>query len=361
MLPSGASSERPSATAGTAVKPTISDMRAATAAEWDAAYESCPYATYSQSRAWSEDWATYTHGSMKPGPLLARFDDGHRALLPLTRQRRRSRLTMRHLMSPAGTYGGWLTDEPLTPLHAEVLTDWLLTERVPLWWRVNPFDPLAAVPMPRATEPDETHIVRLERGLEAQMSHHGHREAVSKARRAGLTVRRAAGADDWQTYYSIYLSNLERWGADASSNYGAALFDLLRLRGAPGIDLWLVELEDGTIVSGSINLCGPHHVAGWHMASLSDYFRLKPTNLLVNEMIKDAIERSFTWFDMHPSGGHEGATRFKENCGGERLECPVIIAGEPAGAGRGLVADAMRRLRGTADEGGSAAAKKPAG
>jgi hypothetical protein len=341
------------------VRPAITEVCAATAVEWDEMWAACPYATYSQSRAWSEDWATYTGGSLQPRPMLARFDDGHRVLLPLTRQRRRSRLTMRHLLSPAGTYGGWLTGEPLTPLHAEVLTEWLLAKRAPLWWRVNPFDPLAAVPMARATEPDETHIVRLERGLEAQMSHRGHREAVRKAQRAGLTVRKGAGAGDWETYYSIYLTTLERWGPNASSNYGAALFELLRRRGAPGIDLWLVELEDGTAVSGSINLCGPRHLAGWHMASLSDYFRLKPTNLLINEMIQDAVDRSFSWFDMHPSGGHEGVTRFKENCGGEPLKCPVIVAGEPAGSGRRLVADVVRRLRGSTDPSGPAPDEKP--
>ena len=331
----------------------IIDVRAATAAEWDETWAACSYATYSQSRAWAEDWGTYTRGLMKPSPLLARFTDGRQVLLPLTRQRRRSRLTMRHLSSPAGTYGGWLTTEPLTPAHAEILTEWLLAERVPLWWRVNPFDPLAAVPMARATEPDETHIVRLERGLEAQMSHHGYREAVRKAQRAGLTTRKGAGPDDWETYYSIYLSTLERWGPTAGSVYGSALFELLRGRGAPGIDLWLVELEDGTVVSGAVNLCGPRHVAGWHMASLSEYFPLNPTKLLVNAMIEDAIERSFSWFDLHPSGGHEGVTRFKENCGGEPLKCPVIVAGELTGGGRGVVADVVRTLRGFMDRSGS--------
>jgi hypothetical protein len=245
------------------------------------------------------------------------------------------------------------------PARGEVLTDWVLAERAPLWWRVNPFDPLAAVPMARATEPDETHIVRLERGLEAQMSHRSHREAVRKARRAGLTVRKGASPGDCKTYYSMYLTTPERWGPDASSNYGAALFEPLRRRGAPGIDLWLVELEDGTVVSGSINLCGPRHLAGWHMASLSEYFRLKPTNLLVNKMIEDAIDRSFCWFDMHPSGGHEGVTRFKENCGGEPLTCRVIVAGKPAGSGRRLVADVVRRLRGSTDPSGSAPDEKP--
>ena len=337
----------------------IAQIRAATAAEWDELWTACPYAAYSQSRAWSEDWEAYTRGSLRPRPMLLRFNDGHRVLLPLTRERRRSRLTARHLMSPAGTYGGWLTGQALMPHHAEVLTEWLLAEHPRLWWRINPFDPLAAVPMTRATEPDETHVVRLEHGVEDRVDHHGHREAVHKARRAGLVVRRAAGPRDWETYYSIYAAALKRWGSAASSAYGARLFEILRRRGAPGIDLWLVEADDGTTVGGAVNLCGPRHVAGWHMATRPEYVRMGAAKLLVQEMIEDAAERAFSWFDLHPSGGHAGVTRFKENCGGRPLACPVIVSGRPARSRRRVVADVVRRLSGSADESLPAPDQKP--
>ena len=126
----------------------VRDSRPATATEWDALWAACPYATYFHSRAWSEDWSAYTAGSLVPAPVLVTFNDGRRALLPITRQLRRRGLAVRYLLSPAGTYGGWLADQPLEAAHAELLTAWLLRKRVPLWWRVNPFDPLAAVPGP---------------------------------------------------------------------------------------------------------------------------------------------------------------------------------------------------------------------
>ena len=158
---------------------------------------------------------------------------------------------------------------------------------------------------------------------------HRHRTAVRKAERAGLTVRQAATAEDWAAYFSIYESTLARWGENASSRYGAELFELLRRRGEPGVRLWLVELQNGPIVAGAVTLCAPHHVVGWHMATLADYFRLRPSNLLVHEMARDACERSLDWLDLNPSGGHEGVRVFKQRCGGRPMACPVIVKDSP--------------------------------
>jgi CelD/BcsL family acetyltransferase involved in cellulose biosynthesis len=305
----------------------VRDVRPATATEWDALWLACPYSTYFHSRAWSEDWSAYTGGALVPAPVLVTFNDGRRALLPITRQLRRRGLAVRYILSPAGTYGGWLTDEPLEESHAKLLTAWLLAKRVPLWWRVNPFDPLAAVPAQRATEPDVTHVLSVQRDAEGSCEQvtHGQRSNVNKARRAGLVIRRATSAADWEVYFSIYESTLARWGENASSRYGAELFELLRRRGEPGVTLWLAEVQKGLIVAGAITLSAPHHVAGWHMAALADYFRLKPNNLMVHEIAQDACERSLGWLDMNPSGGHEGVQTFKERCGGQPLACPVIV------------------------------------
>jgi CelD/BcsL family acetyltransferase involved in cellulose biosynthesis len=330
---------------------TLREARPATAAEWDAVWTACPYATYFHSRAWSEDWSTYTRGSLVPAPELVTFSDERRALLPITRQLRRRGLAVRNILSPAGTYGGWLADEPLETAHAQLLTAWLLAKRVPLWWRVNPFDPLAAVPAQEATEPDVTHLLPVERDAEGRCENvtHSQRSAVNKARRAGLVVRHATSAADWEVYFSIYENTLARWGDTASSRYGAELFELLRRRGEPGVTLWLTELQDGPIVAGAITLSAPHHVAGWHMATLADYFRLKPNNLMVHEIAEDACQRSLSWFDMNPSGGHKGVQEFKERCGGQPLACPVIVKDTPwtrAVAAAGAVAARLRGVNG---------------
>ena len=311
---------------GAPVRRAVRDVRPASAAEWQAAWRSCPYATYFQSPAWAADWADYTGGTLRPAPLLVTLPDGMRVVLPLTRQRRHRGLANRYLLSPAGTYGGWLAAEGLQQPQAEALLPWILRSRAPLWWRVNPFDPCAAVLERAADEPDTTRVLRLSCGPDGayEDASRGHKSALRKALRSGLRVRRAAGADDWARYYAIYESSLTRWGEQATSRYGAGLFELLRRRGSPDVELWLVELDEATVVAGGLCVYGPSHAAYWHGAALAEYFELRPANLLVHEFMVDACARGLDWFDLNPSGGHAGVDTFKQRLGAESLSCPII-------------------------------------
>ena len=306
---------------------TVADVRPATAAEWDAAWAACGHATYFQSRAWFEDWATYTRGAMAPRPVTVRFDDGCRVVLPIARQRHHRVLGSRYFLSPAGTYGGWLGDETLGAGHAVALADWLLSARLPLWWRINPFDPGAADLAVGAVENDVTHVLHLDSGLDAvcDRATHGHACAIRKAQRKGLRVRLADCPQDWEQYYKAYEASLARWGDTASSRYGAELFELLRRRGSPGIELWLATLDDATIIAGGLCLYAPRHVSYWHAAALSEFFALRPANLLVHEMVFDACARGLRWFDLNPSGGHEGVRTFKERVGAVAVPSPVVV------------------------------------
>jgi CelD/BcsL family acetyltransferase involved in cellulose biosynthesis len=313
--------------AGVAVTSSISEVRAATPTEWDAAFEACPHATASHSRGWAEDWSQYTHGMMRPAPLLLRLDDGSRLVIPLTRKRRHHGLASQYLSAPAGTYGGWISADPLEEPRARAVAEWLLEHRSPLWWRLNPFDPHAAALEALATQPEETHAVHLEAGFSSacERATHGHRCAVRKAQRNGLTVRRAASAADWEAYYAVYLDTLRRWGEQASSRYEPLLFDLLRRRGAPAVELWLAALESGEIIAGGLALYAPHHVMYWHAAARAEHFALRPANLLVHEMMLDACARGLEWFDLNPSGGHAGVRTFKERLGAVALPASVVI------------------------------------
>lgn len=324
------------------------DVRVATAAEWDAAWAACPHATYFHSRAWSEDWAAYTRGVMSPQPMLARFPDGRSVVIPLTRERRSRGRRVHWLMSPAGTYGGWLAAEPLEDEQVLALATWLRRARAPLWWRVSPFDPSAPVLEALAVEQDTTHALRLEWGFESacERASHGHACAVRKAQREGVRVRRATSAADWEAYLRIYEEALARWGERASSRYGPRLFELLRRRGTPGVELWLATLHEGSIIAGGLCLYGPRHASCWHAASLSQFFSLRPANLLVHEMTLDACLRSLAWFDLNPSGGHDGVRIFKERVGAVALPSPVIIYGKTRAA---LVDRALRLARGRVD------------
>jgi hypothetical protein len=296
----------------------------ATPEQWDEHWRGCRHASYFESRPWAEAWASYQPGRMRPAPVLLRFNDGRRVLLPITRERLRRGLDGRYLLSPAGAYGGWLTTEPLDMAHARMVVDWLLAERRPLWWRPNPFDPLIDVVSSSLTKEDVTHAVPLDRWLEAQRAHKGHMEAVRKARRSGVTIRHADRREDWEAYFAIYEHTLERWTEAPAIRYHAGLFEALRRHEGRGVELWLAEFEGERLVAGALNVYAHDHVSGWHMATRSDFFHLKPTDLLVHDMIADAHMRGFKWFDMNPSGGHEGVVRFKRHCGGMAIASPIV-------------------------------------
>ena len=301
--------------------------RGALAHEWDAMWSACPHATYFHSREWSELWATYTDGDMRPAARLVTFSDGATVILSLTRQRLRRGLRSRWLSAPAGTFGGWLSDGdgiPLSREHALALHA-LMTRGGELWWRLNPYDPLAAELASLADEYDDTHVLELTHGVDStcERGAHGHLTSVRKAVRAGVVARKATSLDDWRAYYAVYEDSLRRWGDNASSSYGWPLFKAMFERGSRHIDLWLAELDD-VVIGGGICLSAGRHVAYWHAASLSSHFSFRPANLLVDAMVNDACAREMTWFDFNPSGGHEGVRIFKERCGATPIPSPIF-------------------------------------
>jgi hypothetical protein len=246
-------------------------------------------------------------------------------------------LTHRHVVrsfgssfygSAAGAYGGWLASRPLTPAHARALRDHLVRSMPDLWWRLNPFEPataeLAADELERTQELEYTQALPLGTGFEAidADSDRSHRKAVRKARREGLVVRKGAGAEDWEAYYRLYREAVGRWGARATSDYGRPLFDALRRREGHGVELWIVERQ--SIIAAQINLRSRRIVTGWGAAGRDGCYHLRPMDLLSDEMVRAATDDGLEWFDLHPSGGHDGVVEFKRHLGAVELAAPVL-------------------------------------
>jgi lipid II:glycine glycyltransferase (peptidoglycan interpeptide bridge formation enzyme) len=85
----------------------------------------------------------------------------------------------------------------------------------------------------------------------------------------------------------------------------------------------LAKYEDRSI-AGALCFYTKNHVVYWHGAAYSDYFELRPVNLLMYEAIKDACENGYSWFDFNPSGGHEGVKAFKKSFGPTALRSDVV-------------------------------------
>jgi hypothetical protein len=267
---------------------------------------------------------------MTPRAEAVLFSDGTRAVLPLTRQRLARGVSYVDLSSPAGTYGGWLSADRLGAGHAELLVRHLLQKRRAVWWRVNPFDPLAASVAGLPLQADWTQALPLSSDTEGvcARAHHGPRSAARKAVREGVSVRLAQSDSDWHGYYRIYLQLLEHWGGRASSRYDWSLFDALGRLEGDQVRLWLADYGD-RLIGGGICLYSHTHVSYWHAATLPKFRHLRPSDLLAFTMIEDACERGYGWFDFNPSGGHEGVVTFKKRFGCDSLAAPFISRQRP--------------------------------
>lgn len=302
----------------------IQNIRSASSEEWDYSWKQCSYSTYFHSREWAEVWNEYSKGEIRPDPKIVIFNDGKRLLLPLSYQKGLKGLVKKYISSPAGTFGGWISADDLQKQHGILLTEILTKQYGKLSWRINPYDELILKSGIKASKNDETHALNLKSGFDALYKQwtKGHASAARKARKAGITIRIAENVNDWKEYYMAYQDSLRRWGDDATSTYTWKLFEILCKRNSLNIKLWLAIYE-GKAIAGSLCFYAKNHVVYWHGAAYSDYFKLRPVNLLMYEIIKNACDQGYSWFDFNPSGGHEGVKNFKKSFGAKPMNSSV--------------------------------------
>lgn len=303
----------------------ITNERQATSEEWDEIWNHCEYATYFHSREWAEIWQNYSNEKMIPHARIITFSDGKSALLTLSVQWILRGVFKKHLSSPAGTYGGWLSLDVLSEDHSRILHTYITTHCKNLVWRLNPFGPVDTSPPTKEIKHDETLALNLEPGFEAIFKtwSKGHASAARKARKAGVEIREATTLQEWKDYYSLYEDSLKRWGEAATSHYNWRLFQHIYDLSSPDIKLWIATYKN-QIVAGALCLYANKHVAYWHGSASSDHFQLRPVNLLMYEVIEKSCASGFKWFDFNPSGGHEGVKAFKKSFGTEAIASPVV-------------------------------------
>lgn len=303
----------------------INEERLATPDEWDHIWRNCDYATYFHSREWAEIWQRYTQGKIKPEAKLIIFSDAQSVLLTLSSRRILKGVIKQYVLSPAGTFGGWLSCEELSESHSRLLYKHIMTHYKSLIWRLNPYNVFETNLKIKDFKNDETHTLNLENGFDAIYKGwtKGHASAARKARKAGVEIREATTLQDWKDYYEIYEESLKRWGNDASSRYEWPLFQIIFECSSPNITLWLATFDD-KVIAGALCLFAKKHVGYWHGAASAEYFKLRPVNLLMYEIIKNSCEKGYHWFDFNPSSGHEGVRNFKKSFGAKPMACPIV-------------------------------------
>jgi hypothetical protein len=331
----------------------ITEVSPVTAQEWDAIYRECDYATYFHSRRWAECWRGLRTKPQVPATRIVRFSDGARAVVPMTRKVRARGLLDMLTSTTDGNIGGWISCDDLGPEHAELLTNHLLNDlEHSLSWRPNPFEPHAQLVLrhvrARATPvwasqsrsekvarcvmnwgnpiviDDHTHALDLSGGFDALFKPQASVCRLAKtAKRAGVEVDVTERVEDWRAYFDVYQSSLERWGRDPNDSFAWELFERIFSTPPSERKLWVARCE-GKIVCGALCFYAKRHAMYWHGSALKDYFKLRPVNYLMLEIIRDACEQGHAWWDFGPSGFLSGVVRFKESFGARALAAPMV-------------------------------------
>lgn len=295
--------------------------------EWWRVAEQCPYATFFHTPLWSQI-ACETNDEFNDRTQGYKCDNGTRVILPAVGhntpvQKFGMSKTIRRFKSTfAGCYGGPIADGEFE--LSEFPVDSLSNGMDIVSMKSNPIATGVLPKEPFTTDSDFTQLIRLKEfdnyeDVEGSFSK-SRRRYVRKSRREGGDVREATSLNDWKTYYAAYEDSLERWD-DVSSTYSWEFFKTiyeLSQEYPELIKLWLSTV-DSEIASGALVFYWGSHADYWHGAADRDYFDANPNGILHAEIIRDAMERGFQYYDFNPSGGHEGVVKFKQKFGTERV------------------------------------------
>lgn len=134
----------------------------------------------------------------------------------------------------------------------------------------------------------------------------------------GVLIDEARTLDDYKEYYDVYQDSVRRWGKNATSNYPFKLFENIYKLRSPSVKLYIARLKD-KIISGALLLYHNNHVSWWNGATLEEYFKYYPANLLQSKLIELSCIEGYLIYDFNSSGGHEGVAKFKSHFGAKNL------------------------------------------
>ena len=287
--------------------------------EWQEIADKCDYATFFHTPNWSKVF-TGAYPDMKIATKKFVLGDRTRVILPFVSLRTKTGLFSSYLSNAAGVYGGIISERKINKNEIDEIFTSLIGKNIAHILIVG--NPLYDCKLPEQfrAKIDFTHILKLDENKEKLISYSdGARNCINRAKKFRVVCRTANNnMDDWKKYYSIYQEALKRWGNESTNQYPFSLFEnIFKLRD-PNIKLWLVFFE-GKVVGGSLSFYHNRHCVVWHAAFLSNYFKYGISNFLYHNIILDAKEKGYKYYDFNPSGGHEGTVNFKESFGLKRL------------------------------------------
>jgi hypothetical protein len=289
--------------------------------EWQEIVNKCRYSTFFHTPTWSKIF-TKTYPNMNIATKKFVLDDQMRVILPLICIRTRIGLVSSYVSNIAGVYGGIISERRIKEDEINEIFTYLTSKSISNISIVG--NPLFSYTLPKqfSVNVDFTHILKLDIDIEKLWKNYksSNQDIIRKAKRIGVVCKVANDNNiiEWKKYYSIYQEALKRWGNKATSHYPFLLFENIFKIRDPNIKLWFV-IFDGKVVGGSLIFYHNKHCVAWHASFLSDYFQYGISNFLQHNIILNAIENGYKYYDFNPSGGHEGTVKFKEAFGIDKL------------------------------------------
>ena len=300
----------------------IKSSRKATDDEWDNMVDAVESTIYFQTREWFEIWANYA--GFEIDTKLIHFDNGKKVLLPITHINLFKGLVKVNFLAPKGM-GGFVSKDELDESEKREL--FRLLKRVGIvYFAANPYDTLSNE-FNKFNNNDTTHVLDLREGFEPIFKKwsDGHHRAAAKGIRKGVTVDVASTDDDWSTYYQLYRCSVANWGEKATNSYNSRLFDIMKNKRSEKIKLWVARYQ-GQIISGAICLYHNRHVAAWNGATDRQFLKLNGPHMVLHFSIRDAVEKGFMFYDLLPSGGHNGVVKFKDGFGATQMPVNIYLS-----------------------------------
>lgn len=144
------------------------------------------------------------------------------------------------------------------------------------------------------------------------------RKNIRQAEARGAIVREAENLDDLESYYRIYLCNMQRLGGSPLPfQFFKYLWDVFKPKGE--MKIFLAEY-DHKVIAGVLRFVYKQVIYARGAVSLSEYWNLRPMDLLEWHSIEWGVEHNLKLFDFcaTPNDPSSGLHRFKESWGGEK-------------------------------------------
>ncbi|HOL94132.1 MAG TPA: GNAT family N-acetyltransferase [bacterium] len=282
---------------------------------------------------WAELLAN-TLPDWRPCHLWFRFSDGTEAVLPLFAIHKQFGTSKLESL-PWGTYGGLVSPDSLSWDHyRQAATEWLSLFRPVCHFLLSPADYARFRPSILAdptvkTQERCTHILPLNRPFEEIWSRRfqpRNRTNIRRAQAQGVRAEWSNSREAVLAMKQLYQRATHRW--EGVETIPEQFFDTLVDLPGEEVRIWLAWKDDA-LLAGNLVFSGKGEAQYFAGASDERFTQFHGSKWLMSEIIRDACERGFSYFNFGGSGGLAGVEQFKRIFGGEAVPYASITWRHP--------------------------------